>query len=128
MSQHTANLPARPRPANRRAMALIIAVTLLSVTNLIVTGMIAASGDDAYIGKLRLDAIRCEYAVESAITAALRQFNTDPATPLTGTLTYPGNASATIVTPFAASPAPPGTLTVSGTSGQAQRRMSVTIE
>lgn len=116
------------QPARRRAVALIIAVMLLSVTNLIVTGVIAASGDDAYIGKLRLDAIRSEYAMESAIIASLKQVQTDPATPLTGTLTYPWNASATIIDPFDASPLNPGELIVEGISGQARRRMSVTIE
>jgi len=107
---------------------MIIAVLLLGVTNLIVTGMIAASGDDAYIGKLRLDSIRSEYAAESAVTAALKQVQVDAAAPLTGTLAYPGGATATIIDPFDASPLAPGVLIVEGASGQARRRVSVTIE
>jgi Tfp pilus assembly protein PilX len=127
MSLHQPNRTVPPT-RQRRAVALIIAVLLLGVTNLLVTGMIAASGDDAYIGKLRLDSIRSEYAAESAIIAALKQFQTDTATPLTGTLTFPGGATATIVDPFDASPLPPGVVIVEGASGQAKRRMSVTIQ
>ena len=55
------------QPARRRAVALIIAVSLLSVTNLIVTGVIAASGDDAYIGKLRLDSIAAVQAKDDGL-------------------------------------------------------------
>lgn len=128
MMRRTLNQPCRPMPGQRRAVALIIAVSLLGVTNLIITGVIASSGDDAYIGKLRLDAIRSEYAAESAVIAAIKNAQTNPETPLTGTLTYPWNASATIVDPFEASPAAPGELIVQGASGQALRRISVTIE
>lgn len=112
----------------RRAVALIIAVALLGVTNLIVTGVIVASGDDSYIGRLRLDAIRSEYAAESGMIAAIKQQMDDASSPLTGTITYPWGSTATITDPFDASPAAPGELVVTGTSGLAVRRMSVTIE
>ena len=115
-------------PARRRAVALIIAVSLLSVTNLIVTGVITASGDDAFIAKLRLDSLRSEYAAESGVIAALKQFQMDPATPLTGTLDFPWGASATIIDPLDAAPADPGEVIVEGASGQAVQRMSVTLE
>lgn len=114
--------------SDRRATALIIAVSLLSVTNLIITGMLSASADDAYIGKLRLDAIRSEYAAESAIIATLKQFQTDSTTPLTGTIDFPWGASATILDPLDAAPADPGEVVVQGESGQAKQRLSVTIE
>lgn len=119
---------AQAAPNRRRAIALIIAVSLLSVTNLIVTGVIAASGDDSYIAKLRLDSIRSEYAAESAIIAALKQFQVDSSAPLTGEIEFPWGASATIINPLGAAPAEPGEVIVEGASGQAVKRMSVTIE
>jgi len=115
-------------PNRRRAIALIIAVSLLGVTNLIVTGVIAASGDDSFIAKLRLDSIRSEYAAESAIVAALKQFQVDSSAPLTGEIAFPWGASATIIDPLDAAPAAPGEVIVEGASGQAIKRMSVTIE
>lgn len=115
-------------PESRRAVALIIAVSLLGVTNLIVTGVIASSGDDAYIAKLRLDEIRSEYAAESAIIASIKRFQVDASDPLTGVISYPWGASATVIDPFDASPADPGEVIVEGVSGQAKQRLSVTIE
>lgn len=112
----------------RRAVALIIAVALLGVTNMIVTGVIVASGDDSYIGRLRLDSIRSEYAAESGMVAAIKQQIDDSSSPLTGTITYPWGSEVTITDPFDAAPATPGELIVTGTSGLALRRMSVTIE
>ena len=118
----------KPKPNQRRAVAMIIAVSLLSVTNIIVTGVIASSGDDSYIAKLRMDEIRCEFAAESAIIAALKRFQTDDSDPLTGVITYPWGATATVLDPFDAAPADPGDVIVEGASGQARQRMSVTIE
>jgi len=121
--------PNRPKtPAKRRAVAMIIAVALLGVTNLIVTGVIAASGDDAYIGKLRVDSIRAGYAAESTIIAVLKQYQSDASTPLTGTISFPSGASATILDPLDAAPAEPGTVTVEGAAGQSRHRLSVTLE
>ncbi|MCB9847841.1 MAG: hypothetical protein H6814_05450 [Phycisphaeraceae bacterium] len=126
MSRHQhAHSESRTR---RRATAMVIAVALLGVTNLIVTGVIASSGDDAFIGKLRVDAIRSEYAAESTIIAALKQYQLDPSTPLTGTLSFPSGASASILDPLDAAPAEPGTVIVEGDAGQARRRLSVTLE
>jgi len=119
---------AKPNSPNRRAIALIIAVTLLSVTNLILTGVIAASGDDAYLAKLRTDRIRSQYAAQSALHAAIRLQSDDPENPLTGTLTYPGGAEAEIVDPFDAAPDPPGELIVEGRFGQARHKIATTIE
>lgn len=121
--RHTPN-----NPRQRRAVALIIAVTLLSVTNIIISGVIATSGDDSYIAKLRLDELRCEFAAESAIIAALKRFQTDASDPLTGAITYPWGATATVLDPFEAAPADPGDVIVEGVSGQARQQMAVTIE
>lgn len=112
----------------RRAVALIIAVSLLAVTNLIVTGVIASSGDDSYIAKLRLDEIRSEYAAESIILAALKRYLDDASDPLTGTVNYTWGASGTVIDPFDAAPADPGDVIVEGVSGQAKQRLSVEIE
>ncbi len=59
------------RTRDRRAVALVIALSLLGVTNLLVIGAIASAGDDALIGRLRLDSIRAFYAAESGAAAAL---------------------------------------------------------
>lgn len=118
----------RTNPRQRRAVALIIAVTLLSVTNIIISGVIATSGDDSYIAKLRLDELRCEFAAESAIIASLKRFQTDASDPLTGEIAFPWGATATVIDPFDAAPADPGEVIVEGASGQAKQRMSVTIE
>lgn len=112
----------------RRAVALVIALSILGVTNILIVGAITSSGDDAWIGSLRLDSLRAFYAAESGATAALRRYVVDDADPLTGTIALPGGAEAEIVDPLAAAPEPPGALIVEGRSGMAARRVSLNVQ
>jgi Tfp pilus assembly protein PilX len=109
-------------------VALVIALSVLGVTNLLVVGAIASAGDDALIGRLRLDSIRAFYAAESGAAAALRQYVADDTAPLTGTITLPGGAEAEIVDALEAPPAEPGTLVVEGRSGLAARRLTLEVQ
>ena len=112
----------------RRGMALIIAVTIISVTNLVVLGALTASGDDSRVGGLRTSTIRAFYASESGVRLCVRQYMLDSVNPLVGTLALPGPESVEVIDPFDASPAPAGTLIVEGSHGIARRRVQVDVE
>jgi len=118
---------ARPRPG-RRALALVVALSVLSVTNLLIIGAITSSADDAWIGRLRLDSLRAFYAAESGAAAALRRYIADDTDPLTGVLTFAGGAEAEITDPIGDAPDPPGLLGVEGRSGLATRRIAIDVQ
>jgi len=116
------------RHAGRRGVALIVAVLIISVTNLVVIGAVRASGDDARVAALRADTLRAFYASESGVRMGVREYIDDPANPLTGTVTLPGGEVVEVIDPLEASPAAPGQLVIEGSYGTARRRLQVDVQ
>ncbi len=113
---------------SRRGSVLLAATVVLAVTSLGVATVVTAGGDDARLSTLRLDSMRALYAAESGAEAAVDALLRDPGTPFLGPITLPDGSIATVDVPFGASPNPPGTLRVTGSAGEASRRIEVTVQ
>ncbi len=120
--------PASRRQASRHAMALVVAVIMLSVVALVSLGALTSAADDARVGSLRIESLRAFYAAESGAMLSRRQQREDAAAPLAGTFTLPEGQRFTVIAPFKAAPLDPGVSTIDGLCGRAARRAEVEAE
>jgi len=78
--------------AARRGAAILIAVLVLVMVNLLVVGAVASQGDDAAISARRAQGLRARYALESAACVGAKQLALGAPVP-TRTVSLPGSES-----------------------------------
>jgi hypothetical protein len=115
---------ARVRGA-RRGMGIAVVVVMLAIVNIAVLGAVAASGEEANLGAMRLETTRAFYAAESGAMVVVRQLREGVEAPQAGTsLSF---ASARVEFERVPRVGEGGEAIVIGTSGFARRRVVVTI-
>lgn len=118
--------PRRPPLPLRRGMGIAAIVIVLAGLNLAVVGAVRATADDAYVGSLRVETIRAFYAAESAARVAVRCVIDGDDYPAQGSSLNIGNATARFIQIPASGST--GDVVVLGRSGNATRRLSITIQ
>jgi uncharacterized protein (UPF0333 family) len=123
---HTLALAHSPTHTRReRGLAILILVIILALGTAVTFGTLSASKDDALVASLRAETTQAFYAAESAQLAALKLLKMGEALPASG-------ASITIGTSRATYQAVPsgttGSITVDGYSGDARRRIRITVQ
>lgn len=113
------------RHATRRGVGVLAVVVMLAVIHLAVMGSVAASGEEAELGAMRLETARAFYAAESAGVVLVRLSGGRLALPSAGSEISLGVSTARLVSMPATGQ--PGDMVVIGTSGQAQRRVRITV-
>lgn len=109
----------------RRGSGAVALVLLLAVLTMAVLGSVAASGDEAAIGALRVETARAFYAAEGGCVVAIRTSSEGEALPAPGTvLALPYGTATFVALPATAQG---GDLVVMGRSGLGQRRIKVTL-
>ena len=107
----------------RRGTGIAALILLLAVLNIAVMGVLAAGSDESDLSVSRARTARAFYAAESAGIAAIRLLESNQALPTSGQELDLGAATASYdtVTVTAGS----GHIVVTGTSGDAQRRIEI---
>ncbi len=110
----------------RRGAGIAVIVVVLAILNIAVLGSVAASGDEAAMGAMRLETTRALYAAESGAVIAVRLTLEGSELPAVGTTLELSNANVQ----FNALPAAgePGDIVIIGTSGTARRRVTITLD
>lgn len=114
--------PARPR-LHRRGTGIAALILLLAVLNIAVMGVLAAGSDESDLSVSRAQTARAFYAAESAGTAAIRLLEANQAPPTSGQELDLGTATASYDT--VSLTATSGRIVVTGSSGEAQRRIEI---
>lgn len=104
---------------------MVALLLMLTVLTMAVLGAVAASGDEAAVGALRVETARAFYAAESGCVVVIRLSSDGRPLPLPGaTLTLPHAVSTFDAVPVSGQP---GDVVVIGSSGFGQRRIRVTL-
>jgi hypothetical protein len=107
-------------------VGVLAVVVMLAVIHLAVMGSVAASGEEAELGAMRLETARAFFAAESAGVVLVRLSAARQALPSAGAELSLGVSSARMVSMPATGEA--GDIVIIGVSGQAQRRVRITLE
>ncbi len=100
-------------------------VVVLALGTAITFGTLSASKDDALVASLRAETVQAFYAAESAELAALKLLKLGEALPASGASITIGTARATYQSVPTGNT---GMVTVDGYSGDARRRIRITLE
>lgn len=114
------------RLSARRGVGIAAVIVVLAALNLAVIGAVRSTADDSYVGSLRVETTRAFYAAESAARVAVRCALDGEDYPSAGSSLTIGHATAHFVQMPPSGGA--GDVVVLGLSGNAIRRISVTIE
>ena len=114
------------RLASSRGVGIAAIIVVLAALNLAVIGAVRAASDDTDVGSLRVETLRAFYAAESAARIAVRCAIDGDAYPAAGSSISIGQATARFVQMPPSGDA--GDVVVMGLSGNASRRISVTIQ
>lgn len=115
----------RSHRSRRRGVAILILVLLISIGTLVSFATLAGSRDDAQVASLRAETAQALYAAESAQLAAIKLLDMGETLPASGTTVNVGTARAV----FQSVPSgTTGDITVDGFSGDARRRIRITIQ
>lgn len=108
-----------------RGLAILILVIILALGTAVTFGTLSATKDDALVASLRAETTQAFYAAESAQLAALKLLKLGESLPASGASVTVGSSRAT----YQAVPTGQvGTITVDGYSGDARRRIRVTVQ
>jgi hypothetical protein len=108
-----------------RGLAILILVLILAMGTAIAFGTLAGSKEDALVASLRAETTQALYAAESAQLASIKLLKLGEALPVSGTSITIGTARATYQSvPTGIT----GTVTVDGYSGDAHRRVRITLQ
>lgn len=108
-----------------RGLAILILVIILALGTAVTFGTLSATKDDALVASLRAESTQAFYAAESAQLAALKLLKLGEALPASGASFTIGNGRATYQSVPAGNT---GTVTVDGYSGDARRRIRITVQ
>lgn len=109
----------------RRGAGIAVIVVVLAILNIAVLGSVAASGDEAAMGAMRLETTRALYAAESGAIIAVRLTLEGSELPAAGTTLSLTNASVQFIAKPPTGRA--GNIVIIGTSGTARRRVTITL-
>lgn len=116
----------RPRFGSRRGVAVAALVIVLALVNVLVLASVSAGREDGEVVVWRVEGLRAFYAAESAARVALRSLQDGVPGPEVGSELPMPSATARYLTMPDASGA--GSIVVVGRSGEARRRIRVTVE
>ncbi len=119
------NTPVRRSNARSRGTGIAALILLLAVLNIAAMGVLAAGADESDLSVTRAQTIRAFYAAESGGVAVLRLAEDKAAFPAPNSTLNLTNATATYEAVPSATTG--GTLRITGTSGDAKRRIEVTF-
>lgn len=117
-------------PAGSRGTTIALAVVILAMIQLLVIGVLVASGDESEVRGLRVQTARAFYAAESGVVIAARAMTDNAGIPAEGSHISLPDAQVEFVT-IPASVGGSGVdeeLIVQGLSGAAVRRLRVDFE
>ena len=112
--------------STRRGVGVLAVVVMIAIIHLAVMGSVAASGEEAQLGAMRVETARAFYAAESAGLVLVRLSTSRMDLPSAGTRLSLGVSEATFVSMPATGE--PGDIVIIGTSGEGQRRIRITVE
>lgn len=109
--------------SRRRGTGIAALILLLAVLNIAVLGVLAAGADESDLSVSRAQTARAFYAAESAGIAAIRLLEANQTLPTSGQELDLGTAVASYESVALTSES--GRFVVTGTSGEAQRRIEI---
>lgn len=121
MKSHSLPITSR----RERGLAILILVIILALGTAVTFGTLSATKDDALVASLRAETTQAFYAAESAQLASLKLLKMGEALPTSGSSITVGSSRSTYQSvPTGAT----GTITVDGYSGDARRRIRITLQ